>query len=886
MLKFILSLYGLLLSGFLVAQPAARTVISINNNWQFTKENKTQQQLKWEAVHLPHTWNADDVMDDVPGYYRAVGLYKRTLRIDKKLKGKQLYLLFEGANQVAEVFINGKKAGEHTGGYSAFSVCITDLVNFEKENELLVKVDNSFNQDIPPLSADFTFYGGIYRDVWLHAVDAVHFSMDDHAGNGVYINTPSVSAKNATVLVKTSISNTEPVSKKVRIQTVIRNKEGKIVASVFQQTVIEPGNTRSVRQRLIKINNPELWSPESPYLYTVTSEIRDASTGKLVDAVTNPLGFRWFHFDAEKGFFLNGKPYKLVGTSRHQDYKGLGNALPDSFALQDIRLLKKMGGNFLRIAHYPQDPSVIAACDSLGILTSVEIPVVNEITETHDFYNNCLNMQVEMIRQHYNHPSVIIWCYMNEILLRPRYNNDKEKQKKYFASITKLAKSLDSITRKEDPSRYTMMAHHGDYNRYKETGLIEIPMIVGWNLYSGWYGPKLTDFPVFLDAFHKKHPAKPVLVAEYGADADPRIRSTAPVRFDKSVEYTTKLHQYYFAEMMKRSFVAAAMIWNLADFNSETRTESMPHINNKGLLEWDRTPKDPYYYYEAVLSKNAFIKILGTTTAAGIADSSKAFCMRTVQVAANVGEVELIMNGKPAGKKQTANGLSEWELPFMNGENSIEVKGERDGKIYTDKMVVSFTLQPYCFDKKMPFEQINILLGANRYYIDDAKQLWIPDQQYHEGSWGYIGGKMFTIPDNGRLPYGTDKNIAGTDNDPVYQTQQIGISKYRLDLPAGIYELTLHFAELLGGQVKELPYNLSDPGRTEPDGKRIFSVYINGKLLLDNFDIVEQYGSATAVSKTVTVTVTGATGIEIDFKAVEGEPVLNALQVKNVNRIK
>jgi len=416
--------------------------------------------------------------------------------------------------------------------------------------------------------------------------------------------------------------------------------------------------------------------------------------------------------------------------------------------------------------------------------------------------------------------------------------------------------------------------------------MIGISMIVGWNFYSGRDVIKISDFPSFLDAFHKKYPFKPMLVSEYGADADPRIRSTEPVRFDKSVEYTTKLHQYYFTEMMKRPFVAAAMIWNLADFNSETRTESMPHINNKGLLEWDRTPKDPYYYYEAVLSKNAFIKILGPTTAAGLADSSSEFCMRPVQVAANISEIELIMNGRSAGKKETANGLSEWNLPFVNGENSIEVKGERDGKIYTDKKFVSFSLQPYHFEQQMRFDQLNILLGANRYFVDDEKQQWIPDQPYEEGSWGSIGGKIFQIPNSGRLPYGTDKSIAGTDNDPVYQTQQVGIKKYRLDLPAGEYELTLHFAELLGGQIIELPYNLTDPERIEPNGKRIFNVYVNGKLLLNNFDIVEQYGSATAVTKTVSVTVTGTAGIEIDFKAIEGEPVLNALQVKNVNRIK
>ncbi|HTH32400.1 MAG TPA: glycoside hydrolase family 2 TIM barrel-domain containing protein, partial [Lacibacter sp.] len=350
-MKFILSLYGLLLTAFLYAQPAP-TSTNINHDWLFAKENKTSQ-AKWEPVRLPHTWNTDDVMDDVPGYYRGVGLYKRKLSISKKLKGKQFYLLFEGANQFAEVFINGKKAAEHTGGYSAFTVAITDFINFDKENELLVKVDNSFNQDIAPLSADFTFYGGIYRDVWLKVVDAVHFSLNDHATTGVYINTPTVTAKQAEVQVKTILSNESNKERKVRINTIIRNKTGQTVATTSQVETLQPVSTQAIQHSAIHIKQPILWSPESPYLYKVTSEIKDAATGKLLDAVTNSVGFRWFHFDAEKGFFLNGKSYKLVGTSRHQDYKDLGNAVPDKLAVEDILLLKQMGGNFLRIAHYP-----------------------------------------------------------------------------------------------------------------------------------------------------------------------------------------------------------------------------------------------------------------------------------------------------------------------------------------------------------------------------------------------------------------------------------------------------------------------------------------------------------------------------------------------------
>ncbi len=880
-MKLFLALYGLFLAVLAGAQSSPRMITNLNKDWQFTKE-KAGPQARWETVQLPHTWNTEDVMDDVPGYYRGTGWYKKKLFIGKKLTGKSFFLRFEGANQVAEVFVNNKKVADHIGGYSAFTVPITAFIEAGRDNEVLVKVDNSHNQDIPPLSADFTFYGGIYRDAWLITVDPVHFSFTDD-GNPVYITTPVVEAKNARIQIKTRLFNESLSARKVKVLAIIKNKTGKIVGQQSQEVMLEASADKFTPAPFnIAVKNPHLWSPESPYLYTVTTEIRDVVTGKLYDAITQPLGLRWFHFDAAKGFFLNGKPCKLIGTSRHQDYQGLGNAVPDSIALKDIILLKKMGGNFLRVAHYPQDPSVLAACDSLGILASVEIPVVNEISETDIFYNNCMNMQVEMIRQHFNHPSVIIWCYMNEVLLRPHYNNDKEKQKTYFAVITRLARALDSVTRKEDPFRYTMMAHHGDYNRYNDEDLVAIPMIVGWNLYSGWYGARLQDFPAFLDTFHAKHPDKPMLVSEYGADADPRIHSLQPVRFDKSVEYTTKFHQYYLAEMMKRPFVAAAMIWNLADFNSETRTESMPHINNKGLLQWDRKPKDAYYYYAAMLSGNPTIKILGTQGAAGIADSNYQYSSRPLQVTTNMREAELFINGKSAGKKQTENGLCEWLVHFKNGNNNVEVKGEKNGKTHSDKAIIPFVVLPRQFNKPPSFRQMNILLGANRFFTDEDQQIWIPDQTYQKGGWGHMGGRMFKIPRNNRLPYGTDKNISGTNNDPIYQTQQIGIERYQLDLPVGEYELTLHFAELLGGVVKEIPYNLSDPDRIEPNGKRIFNVYVNGKLWLDNFDITGQYGPSTAVAKTTRVIVANNTGIEISFKAIEGEPVLNALQVKKI----
>jgi len=413
-----------------------------------------------------------------------------------------------------------------------------------------------------------------------------------------------------------------------------------------------------------------------------------------------------------------------------------------------------------------------------------------------------------------------------------------------------------------------------------------VPMIVGWNLYSGWYGGKMENFPEFLDKHHQQLPTKPMMVTEYGADADPRIRSEHPVKFDKSVEYSLRFHQYYLNEMMKRPFVSGGIIWNLADFNSETREETMPHINNKGLLMWDRTPKDLYYFYQAMLSKDPFVKITSSywTTRTGVADSGSAVCHQSINVASNLDSVELWLNGLSFGRKKPEQGLCDWRIPFSNGINNIEAKGIRGNKSYTDHADIHFLLQPYdLHDPVIPFTDMHILLGADRFFIDNTDhKIWQPDQAYLAGSWGHVGGQPFKMPGNTRLPYGSDKNITGTDNDPVYQTQQIGITAYRLDVPDGKYELTLHFAELQGGIGTNLPYNLSDSTKKQERPHRRFNVYVNDQLLLENLDIAVQFGIAFPVIKKFTIDVSNGRGIQIVFKPLEGEPVLNALELKKM----
>jgi len=862
------------------AQTGPRILMNMDEGWQFAKGDSAGSR-HWQGIRLPHTWNADDVMDDVPGYYRGAGWYKKTFRITPALQGKNLSLFFEGANQQTEVYVNGKKAGAHTGGYTGFTIPITALVNRKGDNEISVRVDNNYNAGIAPLSADFSFYGGIYRDVFLVATSDVHLGDPQYGSRGVYVTTPSVSRASAQVNVSSRICNDAGLRKKIIVtNTLYRN--GSIVSSIKKSSIVDPHSFAMVAQQMPNVAQPALWSPEEPNLYTLKTVVDDGQ-GRRLDEVTTPVGFRWFRFSADSGFFLNGAPYKLIGASRHQDYKGLGNAVPDSLAINDLVLLKKMGASFLRVAHYPQDPCVLAACDSLGLIASVEIPVVNEITESDTFYRNCETAQTEMIRQNFNHPSVVLWCYMNEILLRPHFGDNKERQKVYFDHINALARRLENLTRREDPYRYTLMADHGNLAQYKNTGLLEIPMVIGWNLYSGWYGGNIAEFGRFLDEFHAAYPRTPFLVSEYGADADPRIRSSQPVRFDKSIEYTTQFHQYYLDEMMKRPFVAGAVVWNLADFNSETRTETMPHINNKGLLQWDRTPKDPYYFYCARLAKQPFIKILGSCQGRyGIADSALPVCYQPVQIASNLDSVTIEINGHAYAKTAVTGGLCTSSLPFREGLNTVIAEGERNGQRVRDSITTELHMQARNLkDGRFAFDEMNVLLGAGRSFVDERGGWWQPDQSYARGSWGSVGGKMFRLGNN-RLPYGTDKDILGTPDDPVYQTQQTGIHQYRLDVPPGRYELTLHFAELLGGTVQIPPYNLADTGRHENANRRVFDVRVNGRPFLDRFNIADDYGLSRAVVRSTTVTVNDEEGIFIDFEALEGEPVLNALQIKKI----
>ncbi|WP_426790201.1 glycoside hydrolase family 2 TIM barrel-domain containing protein [Sphingobacterium sp. WOUb80] len=872
-----------------------RVSVDFSSNWKFRKDEASIDHVvkqKVQTVDLPHSWNVDDVMDDTPGYFRGATQYQNTIYWKTSWKNKRIVLHVGAANQEAAIIVNGKEIKAHRGGYTAFNIDITNnLVRKENvKNTVVIQVTNRYNQDIAPLSGDFTFFGGIYRKVFLLLLDQIHFADPMYGSSGLRVNAKVDAQANATINLDGDIQNTSASRQAVVIETTLVDSDGVTIKTVRKKESLKPHAYSNFRLDLTDIVQPRLWSPDLPYLYHLITRIYD-SKGSLLDRLDNPVGFRWFSFDAEKGFFLNGKALKLIGASRHQDFQGMGNAVPEELQIQDLVKLKAMGGNFLRVAHYPQDPAILKACDSLGILASVEIPLVNEITESPAFANHSFQMQKEMIRQYFNHPSIVIWGYMNEIFLRPHFPKDKDRQEKYFKSVVSLAQKLEALTRSEDSSRYTMIANHGNFDLYHRTGLTKIPMLVGWNLYPGWYGGKIADFGKQLEHIHQQLPDKPLLVTEYGADADYRIQASKPIRFDKSVEYAVMYHQGYLNEILQKPFVSGGAAWNLSDFNSETREESMPHINTKGLLTWDRKAKNTYFLYQAYLKTEPFVKIgithggkWGVRTDPGRALTGSGWLQ--LPIFSNADSVELLLDGVSLGVNKPVDKMMVWAVNLSRGSHRVKAVAFYEGKLScVDESVMDCEVLPYDLKKDKDWKELRINAGDNREYIDSMGNRWFPDQPYETGSWGYIKGEKYRMKNTGRENLGTDVNIRGTGEDPLFQTQLQGLESYRFDLPNGDYEIELFFAELDGPNHKEnLLYDLEQQGKKKGQQSidRIFDIRIGEQILAADVNALSEVGAFKVLHRKFPLQVQGDSNLTISFIAKKGEPMLNAIRLKKL----
>ena len=544
------------------------------------------------------TWNAQDATDSVPGYDRSMHHLEKTLFVPKAWKGSDITFVCLGANQEVTLYVNGQRAGYHAGGYTAFSIDVTPYIRCGQENILSADITNAHNPDIPPLSADFTFFGGFYRDNYLLRTPKKHFSTTYYGTRGVMVDNNRVHEMPDGWHITMHLTGAEK-GDRVRV---LLNEE-----PMVEQTLAN--NTEQCTLALT-VDSPHLWSPDDPYLYRLTFQLLDRH-GRLQDELEEQCGLRYYRFNEQGMFELNGKPLRLIGTNRHQCHEGVGYATPDSIHRKDMMAIKEMGGNFLRVSHYPQDPLIMHLCDSLGILTSVEIPVVNAITESPAFTQNCLLMADEMVLQNRNHPSVILWGYMNEILLRPPFRYQQgmwERHWEYVMNVNRLAKQLNDRLHELDPERYTFAAVHDYFKEYQECGLDTLADVIGHNIYSGWYSNTIQSLDEKVENLHRQMKGRPQLMSEYGADCDVHLRSAQPEKFDYTIDYAMLYHRHYLHLLMTTDLMEGGTAWNLSDFHSEARGGAIPHLNLKGLCTLDRTPKATYYFYQSQLHPDAEVR--------------------------------------------------------------------------------------------------------------------------------------------------------------------------------------------------------------------------------------------------------------------------------------
>jgi beta-galactosidase len=650
--------------------------ISLNENWRFCLEDVAGAEqtafddAAWETLDLPHTWNNRDGQNGGGNYYRGIGWYRKSFRIDSAHAGKRFYLQFDGANIVADVTLNGQHMGQHRGGYAAFRFDATPHTKAGEENVLAVKVDNSYHEDVPPLSGDWTFFGGIYRDVHLVVVDPLHVDLMDHGSPGIYLTQTEVSATSARLEVRSRIVNDAPESVLATITATILDAKG-LAADVLTESVKIEARSSADFCRATVIATPHLWQGrQDPYLYTVKVEV--SGENGYSDSVEQPLGFRSFRVDANEGFYLNGQYLDLHGVCRHQDRLDMGNAIGEKEMGEDLALIMEMGATAVRLAHYQHADTFYGLCDASGLVVWAELALVNQVSESDAFYESAKQQLVELIRQNYNHPSIVFWSVFNEITMGARRGRGVADPNRLIAQLHELAKA-------EDPTRLTTGAAIAE----ADNRVVQHTDVIAFNRYFGWYWGEFTDFAEGVDDIHTQYPDLRFGIGEYGAGASINIHSDAPVRQDHSQEYQCLYHEAHWKAIAQRPFIWGTFVWNMFDFASDRRNEGdTPGRNDKGLVTYDRkVRKDAYYWYKANWSNEPVLHI-----------TSKRFAERTsghtqVKVYANLDSVEIKVNGKSLGVKTSDDCIFAWtDVPLALGENQVEAIGTRDGAPYTDSV--------------------------------------------------------------------------------------------------------------------------------------------------------------------------------------------------------
>ena len=617
-----------------------RTYINLNEGWEFTKPGDAPV-----TVDVPHTWNAVDGQDGGNDYWRGTCTYERTFEAPAFDPATQVvYLQFDGVNATADVELGGKAVCHHDGGYSTFRVNVTDEI-VAGTNDLKVTVDNSKNDRVYPQKADFTFYGGIYRDVKLLVCSATHFALDYYGTPGLKV-APHIADGDADAQVQVESWVDGPAAADATVRVELVDAAGNVVAS---------GEGTDVTLPIAAVHR---WDGvEDPYLYTARLTLVGAD-GAALDEVSARFGVRSFHIDANEGFFLNGRSYPLRGVSRHQDRKGIGNALTPEQHLEDIELIKEIGANTVRLAHYQHNQVFYDACDEAGLVVWAEIPYISE--HLPNGRQNTLDQMHELIVQNYNHASICVWGLSNEITI-----STKDK-----ADMLDNHHVLNDLVHRMDPTRPTTLACYAMCGPFNKSA--HISDVVSWNLYLGWYVPGLWLNKAWFGLWRLFYRNRAIGMSEYGCEAMPNLHSERPRRNDHTEEYQCVYHEYMLKFFARRPYFWATHVWNMFDFAADARDQGgEPGMNHKGLVTFDRkTKKDSFYIYKAWWSKEPFVHVC-----------SKRFedrCAKSITVKAysNQPEVTFLVNGqKVETVRENPKDPHVFRLfiPLAEGETRVEV---------------------------------------------------------------------------------------------------------------------------------------------------------------------------------------------------------------------
>ncbi len=654
---------------------AQRLSIALDREWTYTPGWETSLAAPGQPVALPHTWNSD-ALGAKPDYYRGLGGYFRALEIPEAWRGKRLFVRFGGANATCDLYVNGKHAGQHVGGYTAFAFDVTRLLRFGGRNSLVVRVNNAPDLNRPPLVGDFNIYGGLYRTVELIATPAAHIALDDYGSRGLYVTPTRVSAERAEVNALAVVRGT--AGEMVETTFVLHDAEGNRIDSIARRVKLDPTG-RSEVAAAFTIDAPRLWGPENPYLYSMDARVRGAAAGGE-DLVRESFGVRWFEVDAQNRFLLNGQPLQIRGVCRVEDWDGIGNALRRQNHRRDIELIREMGANAVRCAYFPNDPYFLELCDRAGILVWSDLPLVGAgsyrdkgFNDSEAFRGNIRQQLLEMIHQQYNHPSVVWWGLFDQLNQR---GDDP----------VPLIRELNALADEEGGGRLTVAASNQDEDLNFVTDLI------GFNKFDGWTAGQPQDIAVWHSALFKGYPTLRSGISEYGAGgsiyqwSDSLHRPEAAGAWHPE-QWQTWFHECYWSEISKaRPNYWGTFVWTMFDYGAAHRTDgARPGVADFGLVTFDRRVcKDAFYFYKANWNRTEpFVHLVDARHE--VRSSTK----QTLRVFSNQSDVELFVNGRSLGLRSN-DGLGRFvwkDAVLKTGENTVEavdpLTGQRDRAVIT-----------------------------------------------------------------------------------------------------------------------------------------------------------------------------------------------------------